>query len=328
MARELSSLSDSELGLVNDYVEAGVCETHEQALEMLILNGFIQESLGSSRAYEVEGLLKLEFHSKQPNALYSQVNDALEEQELPIKFKARKWFYGSVFPRDKETKKIILDQVEIGHEFDGNPEVIVTHIYYKGRRFNPDKKDEAIETTLGLNMFPDTTKTMIDFKSGKSMYDLRQEQLKEFKVDTYDKVPLTEKIKFEAQVYGLVKVKKEWKPFVYRCNIGKLEFNSVAKLIEQCKKEDKKCYEYVCEIITTKEEGKNNFMKIITPKELVSDKLKEEIKPLFFQNVKNVTKFVNEQRDGVKSGKLSQTASTSNPTLDPEEDDLDESIFE
>ena len=68
MARELSSLSDSELGLVNDYVEAGVCETHEQALEMLILNGFIQESLGSSRAYEVEGLLKLEFHSKKTKA--------------------------------------------------------------------------------------------------------------------------------------------------------------------------------------------------------------------------------------------------------------------
>ena len=36
MARELHSLNETEMGMVNEYVEAGIASSHEEALKFLL----------------------------------------------------------------------------------------------------------------------------------------------------------------------------------------------------------------------------------------------------------------------------------------------------
>ena len=63
MARELHSLNETEMGMVNEYVEAGIASSHEEALKFLLESGMIQDRVGGGGTYIPEGYAYLKFHN-------------------------------------------------------------------------------------------------------------------------------------------------------------------------------------------------------------------------------------------------------------------------
>ena len=61
MARELHSLNETEMGMVTEYVEAGIASSHEEALKFLLESGMIQDRVGGGGTYIPEGYAYLKF---------------------------------------------------------------------------------------------------------------------------------------------------------------------------------------------------------------------------------------------------------------------------
>lgn len=318
MARELHTLNDLELGMVNDYVEAGIADTPEEALQILIEQGVIYEKASTNISFAPEGFKELRLHTGHLKALTTQVNDIAEGLGDTPPFKKGNWYYGSSFPKNKDTKEIEYSNVEIGDLIGKNPEVIPTHILYKGYRFNPASPKTAVETTLGFSMSKDSQKGMIDLNSKKSLYTLRQEQLLELGLEEgeYSKVPQNDKIKFIAVIYGLLKVGDTWKQFYVEATIGKPEYNMIKPFLEAKKSDSSPLQKFRCTIETNEDKAnKGNYFRILTIKEKVSDELAKEVSSLVISNIKNVSKFLADQKQPNKS--------TPNQEVRDEEDTLD-----
>ena len=203
MSRELHTLNETEMGMVNEYVESGIASTHEEALKYLIESGMIQAKTGGAGTYMPEGFEHLKFHNGHTKSKFSQIN---KKAKKDAPFEVEKWYLGAKFPKD-EAGNVSLETFEKGMELDTCPELIVTHIMYSGKRFTPSKPKDAVGTTLANGMTNDFQKQMIDFKSKKSMYELRSEQLKTLKLEKYSDVPQGIKSSLELMCLDWLRLK-------------------------------------------------------------------------------------------------------------------------
>lgn len=319
MARDLGTLNEEEMGLVNEWVESGIAESHEQALQLLIDTGAIadDEFKGGNGSYIPEGFVDLKFHNGHQKSAFTKVDKMSKKAKQDSPFEIENWYLGSKFPKDDD-KNIILEEVEKGYELGMTPEIVVTHILYKGARFNPSEPKETIDTILGRSMYPKDQVQMIDKKTKKNLSVLREELFKEF--GGKDKVPSEKKIKFVAVVYGLVKTEDGWKKFQLEAVIGKPEYNTIQKFLEEaCTKQKTNTpifSKYLCEIATEEDiDNGGNYFKIITIKEELSEDLRKEIIPLVGECAKSVSKFLADQKESVKGN------SENTQEKDPEEED-------
>ena len=320
MARELHSLNETEMGMVNEYVEAGIASSHEEALKFLIESGMIQDRVGGGGTYIPEGYAYLKFHNGHQKSKFTQVDKLAKKSKKDSPFEVENWYLGAEFPKD-ESGNILLDSVVKGEELGQNPLLVVTHIMYSGRRFNPVKPNEAVTTTLANGMNIEHQRQMIDLKSKKSLYTIRQEQLKQYGVEKYAEVEKDEKVKFSINVFGLVKTVEGWKKFWLEDTVGKPEFRLEEEFQDEVRKSKKASWNFLVELSTIEDPNSagNYNRKLIIKGELDSD-ARKDVLPLLGEASRNISKFLEEQKAQVsRQGSAGSSNQTSNDTLADEE---------
>lgn len=320
MARELHTLNEIEMGMVNEYVEAGIAETSEEALKYLLESGMIQDRVGGKGVYIPEGYAHLKFHNGHQKSKFTQIDKLAKKAKQDSPFELENWYLGSEFPKD-EAGNVILDSVVKGDELGLNPEMIITHIMYSGRRFNPVKPKDAIGTTLANGMNIEHQKQMIDLNSKKSLYDLRQEQLKQYKVSTYAEVEKDEKIKFAINIFGLVKTNEGWKKAWLEDTVGKPEFRLESDFLEEVTKVKKKPMFNFITTLETNEDIANagSYIRKLVIKEDLPTDIRTEVLPLVGECNRAISKFLADQRDLVTNSNGVTNSNVPNDTLEEDE---------
>ena len=320
MARELHSLNETEMGMVNEYVEAGIASSHEEALKFLLESGMIQDRAAGGGTYIPEGYAYLKFHNGHQKSKFTQVDKLAKKAKKDSPFEVENWYLGSEFPKD-DSGNILLDSVLKGEELGQNPTLVVTHIMYSGRRFNPVKPNEAVTTTLANGMNIDHQRQMIDLKSKKSLYDIRQEQIKQFGVEKYAEIEKDEKVKFAINIFGLAKTESGWKKFWLEDTVGKPEFRLEEEFQGEVQKSKKASWNFLVELSTNEDPNSagNYNRKLIIKGELDAD-TRKEVLPLIGEASKTISKFLEEQKAQVsRRGSTGSSNQTSNDTLADEE---------
>ena len=320
MARELHSLNETEMGMVNEYVEAGIASSHEEALKFLLESGMIQDRVGGGGTYIPEGYAYLKFHNGHQKSKFTQVDKLAKKAKKDSPFEVENWYLGAEFPKD-DSGNIILDSVVKGEELGQNPTLVVTHIMYSGRRFNPVKSNEAVSTTLANGMNIEHQKQMIDLKSKKSLYDIRQEQLKQYGVEKYADIEKDEKVKFAINVFGLAKTENGWKKFWLEDTVATPAFRLEEDFQDEVRKSKKASWNFIVELSTNEDPNSagNYNRKLIIKGELDAE-TRTEVLPLIGEASRSISKFLEDQKAQV-SRQVSTGGSnqTSNDTLDDEE---------
>lgn len=320
MARELHSLNETEMGMVNEYVEAGIASSHEEALKFLLESGMIQDRVGGGGTYIPEGYAYLKFHNGHQKSKFTQVDKLAKKAKKDSPFEVENWYLGAEFPKD-DSGNIILDSVVKGEELGQNPTLVVTHIMYSGRRFNPVKSNEAVSTTLANGMNIEHQKQMIDLKSKKSLYDIRQEQLKQYGVEKYADIEKDEKVKFAINVFGLAKTENGWKKFWLEDTVATPAFRLEEDFQDEVRKSKKASWNFIVELSTNEDPNSagNYNRKLIIKGELDVD-TRAEVLPLIGEASRSISKFLEDQKAQV-SRQVSAGGSnqTSKDTLDDEE---------
>ena len=320
MARELHSLNETEMGMVNEYVEAGIASSHEEALKFLLESGMIQDRVGGGGIYIPEGYAYLKFHNGHQKSKFTQVDKLAKKAKKDSPFEVENWYLGAEFPKD-DSGNIILDSVVKGEELGQNPTIVVTHIMYSGRRFNPVKPNEAVTTTLANGMNNEHQRQMIDLKSKKSLYDIRQEQIKQFGVEKYAEIEKDEKVKFAINIFGLAKTENGWKKFWLEDTVGKPEFRLEEEFQGEVQKSKKASWNFLVELSTIEDPNSagNYNRKLIIKGELGAD-TRKEVLPLIGEASRSISKFLEDQKAQVsRQGSAEASNQTSNDTLADEE---------
>lgn len=296
MARELHSLNETEMGMVNEYVEAGIASSHEEALKFLLESGMIQDRVGGGGTYIPEGYAYLKFHNGHQKSKFTQVDKLAKKSKKDSPFEVENWYLGAEFPKD-DSGNILLDSVVKGEELGQNPTLVVTHIMYSGRRFNPVKPNEAVTTTLANGMNIEHQKQMIDLKSKKSLYDIRQEQIKQFGVEKYAEVEKDEKVKFAINIFGLAKTENGWKKFWLEDIVGKPEFRLEEEFQDEVRKSKKASWNFLVELSTNEDPNSagNYNRKLISKGEIDAD-TRKEVLPLIGEASRAISKFLEDQK--------------------------------
>ena len=320
MARELHSLNETEMGMVNEYVEAGIASSHEEALKFLLESGMIQDRVGGGGTYIPEGYAYLKFHNGHQKSKFTQVDKLAKKAKKDSPFEVENWYLGAEFPKD-DSGNILLDSVVKGFELGQNPTLVITHILYSGRRFNPVKPNEAVTTTLANGMNLEHQRQMIDLKSKKSLYDIRQEQLKQYGVEKYADVEKEEKVKFAINIFGLAKTENGWKKFWLEDTVGKPEFRLEEEFQDEVRKSKKASWNFLVELSTNEDPNSagNYNRKLIIKGELDTD-TRAEVLPLIGEASRAISKFLEDQKTQVsKQSSAEASNQASNDTLDDEE---------
>ena len=320
MARELHSLNETEMGMVNEYVEAGIASSHEEALKFLLESGMIQDRVGGGGTYIPEGYAYLKFHNGHQKSKFTQVDKLAKKAKKDSPFEVENWYLGAEFPKD-DSGNIILDSVVKGEELGQNPTLVVTHIMYSGRRFNPVKPNEAVNTTLANGMNIEHQKQMIDLKSKKSLYDIRQEQLKQYGVEKYADIEKDEKVKFAINVFGLAKTENGWKKFWLEDTVKTPAFRLEEEFQDEVRKSKKASWNFIVELSTNEDPNSagNYNRKLIIKGELDAD-IRAEVLPLIGEASRSISKFLEDQKAQVsRQGSAGGSNQASNDTLDDEE---------
>ena len=320
MARELHSLNETEMGMVNEYVEAGIASSHEEALKFLLESGMIQDRVGGGGTYIPEGYAYLKFHNGHQKSKFTQVDKLAKKAKKDSPFEVENWYLGAEFPKD-DSGNILLDSVVKGDELGQNPLLVITHIMYSGRRFNPVKPNEAVTTTLANGMNIEHQKQMIDLKSKKSLYDIRQEQIKQYGVEKYAEIEKDEKVKFAINVFGLAKTENGWKKFWLEDTVGTPAFRLEEEFQDEVRKSKKAFWNFLVELATNEDPNSagNYNRKLIIKGELGADDRKEVL-PLIGEASRAISKFLEDQKAQVsRQGSAGSSNQTSNDTLADEE---------
>ena len=301
MARELHSLNETEMGMVNEYVEAGIASSHEEALKFLLESGMIQDRVGGGGTYVPEGYVYLKFHNGHQKSKFTQVDKLAKKAKKDSPFEVENWYLGSEFPKD-DSGNIILDSVVRGEELGQNPTLVVTHIMYSGRRFNPVKPNEAVNTTLANGMNLEHQKQMIDLKSKKSLYDIRQEQLKQSGVEKYADIEKDEKVKFAINVFGLAKTESGWKKFWLEDTVATPAFRLEEDFLDEVQKSKKASWNFLTELSTIEDANSagNYNRKLLIKGDLDVD-TRKEVLPLIGEASRSISKFLEDQKVQVSS---------------------------
>lgn len=320
MARELHSLNETEMGMVNEYVEAGIASSHEEALKFLLESGMIQDRVGGGGTYIPEGYAYLKFHNGHQKSKFTQVDKLAKKAKKDSPFEVENWYLGSEFPKD-DSGNILLDSVVRGEELGQNPTLVVTHIMYSGRRFNPVKPNEAVNTTLANGMNIEHQKQMIDLKSKKSLYDIRQEQIKQYGVEKYAEIEKDEKVKFAINVFGLAKTENGWKKFWLEDTVATPAFRLEEDFQDEVRKSKKASWNFLVELSTNEDPNSagNYNRKLISKGEIDAD-TRKEVLPLIGEASRTISKFLEEQKAQVsRQGSVTSFNQASNDRLEDEE---------
>ena len=301
MARELHSLNETEMGMVNEYVEAGIASSHEEAMKFLLESGMIQDRVEGGGTYIPEGYAYLKFHNGHQKSKFTQVDKLAKKAKKDSPFEVENWYLGSEFPKD-DSGNIILDSVVRGEELGQNPTLVVTHIMYSGRRFNPVKPNEAVNTTLANGMNLEHQKQMIDLKSKKSLYDIRQEQLKQSGVVKYADIEKDEKVKFAINVFGLAKTESGWKKFWLEDTVATPAFRLEEEFKGEVQKSKKASWNFLTELSTIEDANSagNYNRKLLIKGDLDVD-TRKEVLPLIGEASRSISKFLEDQKVQVSS---------------------------
>jgi len=326
MARELHTLNEVETELVNEFVEGGIAETAEEALQLLIDAGEIADTESKGTSYIPEGFEFLKFSSGNSMNPFTIINEEAEEAGLDNKFKKGHYYYGVKTPK-KEDKSYDFDNFNWGEDVGASPKLVITHILYNGSRFpiNNDKvKLDGVTSTYEVGMNFSHQKGMIDITSKKSIYALRQEQIKEQGVSKYaDVEPKEAKIKFKTTVFGLVEVNGEWKPFIL---IEDQKFEEKDFLYEFNKDTKGKIKSKILATIRLEnaktESGVRYYMKhLIVDRDIEPSEYKETFSKLAMNNMKAVSKFLADQKESINKS-ISNSSST--PNKESSEDEVED----
>ena len=311
MARQLHTLNAEETALVNEFVEGGIADSAEEALQLLIDAGEITdtENNGGGSSFIPEGFEVLKFNSGHQKAGFTVASrQAKKEKNKEFEFESGVYYYGTKLVKDKDTGAINFAESSVGDNLGDSPQIIITGIQYGGTRYVPNAKDN-VSTTFAPNMFVEGQKSMIDFNSKKSFYQLRQELFAEFDVDTKKpetrkNIPDNKKMHFEAHIFGLVNVNGEWKPFMMSEKVKSNDRDFLYDFNEAVKSKQKS---KVIAKITVEEDGEGNFIKkAVFERDIDQKEYTETFSKLVMQNMKGVSKFLAEQKEGIKSSKTSQ----------------------
>ena len=325
MARELHTLNEVETELVNEFVEGGIAETPEEALQLLIDAGEIAdvESNGGSSSYIPEGFMELKFNSGHQKAGFTVANrQAKKEKNKDFNFESGVYYYGTKLVKDKDTGLINFADSSMGDNVGDNPEIIITGIQYGGSRYVPNAKDN-VSTTFAPNMFEQSQKDMIDFNSKKSFYQIRQELFKEFEVDpkkyeTRKNIPDNKKVSFEAHIFGLVNVEGTWKPFMMTEKVKSNDRDFLYDFNEEVKGKQKS---KLIAKINVEEDLEGNFIKkAVFDRDIDLDEYKETFSKSVMNNMKVVSKFLAEQKENLKGN---TGASEEEPKEEVEDENID-----
>lgn len=305
MARQLHTLTAEETNLVNEFVEGGIAETHEEALQLLIDAGEITdtESNGGASSFIPEGFEVLKFNSGHQKAGFTVANrQAKKEKNKDINFESGVYYYGTKLIKDKDTGAFNFEESSMGENLGANPEIVITGVQYGGTRYVPNAKDN-ISTIFAPNMFIEGQKNMIDMNSKKSFYDIRQELYAEFDVDpkkyeTRRNIPDNKKVSFEAHIFGLVNVEGEWKPFMMTEKVKSNDRDFLYDFNESIKSKQKS--RLVAKVEVDEDMEGNFIKKAVFDRDIPLDEHKETFSKLIMQNMKAVSKFLADQKEAVK----------------------------
>lgn len=323
MARQLHTLNEEETNLVNEFVEGGIAETAEEALQLLIDAGEISdtEANGGGSSFIPEGYEVLKFNSGHQKAGFTVANrQAKKEKNKDFNFESGVYYYGTKLVKDKETGAINFSESSVGVNLGDNPEIVITGVQYGGTRYVPNAKDN-VSTTFAPNMFTAGQQNMIDINSKKSFYDIRQELFAEYEVDpkkpeTRKNIPDNKKVSFGAYIFGLVNVEGEWKPFMMSEKVKSNDRDFLYDFNESIKSKTKS---RLIAKIEVEEDLEGNFIKkAVFDRDIEPAEYKETFSKLVMQNMKSLSKFLAEQKEAVKGNK--QEAKDE----EPEDEDLDE----
>lgn len=323
MARQLHTLNEEETNLVNEFVEGGIAETAEEALQLLIDAGEITdtESNGGGSSFIPDGYEVLKFNSGHQKAGFTVANrQAKKEKNKDFNFESGVYYYGTKLVKDKETGAINFAESSLGVNVGDNPEIVITGVQYGGTRYVPNAKDN-VSTTFAPNMYTEGQKNMIDMNSKKSFYVIRQELFTEFEVDTKrpetrKNIPDNKKVSFEAHIFGLVNAEGEWKPFMMSEKVKSNDRDFLYDFNESVKSKTKS---RLVAKIEVEEDAEGNFIKkAVFDRDIEPTEYKETFSKLVMQNMKSLSKFLAEQKEAVKGNKQEPKEE------EPEDEDLDE----
>jgi len=321
MARQLHTLTEEETQLVQEFVEGGIAETSEDALQLLIDAGEISdaESNGGGSSYIPEGFMELKFNSGHQKASFTVANrQAKKEKNTDFNFESGMYYYGTRLVKDKDTGTINFAESSLGDNVGENPEIVITGIQYGGSRFVPSAKDN-VSTTFAPNMFEQSQKAMIDFNSKKSFFQIRQELFKEFEVDpkkyeTRKNIPDNKKVSFEAHIFGLVNVEGEWKPFMMTEKVKSNDRDFLYDFNEDVKGKQKS--KLVAKIEVEEDAEGNLIKKAIFDRDIELAEYKETFSNLVMSNMKAVSKFLAEQKESVKTSSKEEPEETEDENIE------------
>ena len=164
-------------------------------------------------------------------------------------------------------------------------------------------------------------KQMIDLKSKKSLYDIRQEQIKQYGVEKYAEIEKDEKVKFAINVFGLAKTENGWKKFWLEDTVGTPAFRLEEEFQDEVRKSKKASWNFLVELSTIEDPNSagNYNRKLISKGELDAD-TRKEVLPLIGEASRDISKFLEDQKAQVsRQGSAEASNQTSNDKLDDEE---------
>lgn len=324
MARQLHTLTTEETNLVNEFVEGGIAETLEEALQLLIDAGEISDTElnGGSSSFIPEGFELLKFNSGHQKASFTVANrQAKKEKNKDINFESGVYYYGTKLVKDKDTGAFNFEESSMGENLGANPEIVITGVQYGGTRYVPNAKDN-FSTTFAPNMYTEGQKSMIDMNSKKSFYTIRQELYAEFDVDpkkyeTRKNIPDNKKVSFEAHIFGLVNVNNEWKPFMMSEKVKSNDRDFLYDFNESIKSKQRS---RLVAKIEVEEDMEGNFIKkAVFDRDISVDDYKETFSKLIMQNMKAVSKFLADQKESVKGS----SENTNDKDVEEDDDNID-----
>lgn len=192
--------------------------TYEEAKAILESNGELVTEGGGPIGFPflmegIEDLKELKTCSLFGSSTFLAYNMAVKGKKGAEKFEEGEFYLGTTFKKDEEGN-LILDECNMGtHIGEKANLIIIGNSFYKNRSIYglKDPDFDAVMTTFANDTFEAGQKQMIDHNSGKTAWDLRNEQIKAYGKLT--DVPKEEKIGLMQYIFGLVETEDGWKPF-------------------------------------------------------------------------------------------------------------------
>ncbi len=214
MARLIETLSNEELELVTDYQELYGLDTLEEALDIAIAEGSIDNGEGGGRAFLPEDFRPMRLFTGHQKAKETKVNKALKKARMDTLFEDDIFYLGSELPKD-DKGEFILEECKTT-ACGEKPTIVVLQIKYKAVRAAFDgagqPEDSNFDSTLADSIFP-SGQAQMSTKFGNAadiISGLKKEYHDGKMGKTQGNVPDKFKVKFKVVLFCMVKTDNGW----------------------------------------------------------------------------------------------------------------------